>query len=275
MSIMNISEEILEDHLIKGINKWRQGDLFMSYGLSESDRILDPGAKPPDQAEKEHPFNKLLDSVSTDMAQEYGLDKRERKSVLRRMYQYNKRWAIVIAEKGGSDEGKTATPTKEANSSREPIKKKAKRKEPEKKTEKKKVVKKKAVKKKAENEKSEARPSQESSPPSNKYNRKRKEDRRKGFEKARDLILEEVPVDVKDRFGKIYFGKWGKQVLPCLVMNPYSVPPGGVRDLWLEMYEKVCNFITHNSNDISCKNNRTYQYLNSHTFVQYRFITAS
>lgn len=65
------------------------------------------------------------------------------------------------------------------------------------------------------------------------------EEKKRQFEEARDLILKDVPKEVKDRFGEIFFTKWGTQTLPCLAMNPYSVPPGNVRDTWLDMYDKV------------------------------------
>jgi hypothetical protein len=65
------------------------------------------------------------------------------------------------------------------------------------------------------------------------------EGRRILFEEGRDAILSEVPDDAKARFGQIYFTTWGAQVLPVLVMNPYSVPPGTARKLWLDMFDNV------------------------------------
>jgi hypothetical protein len=59
------------------------------------------------------------------------------------------------------------------------------------------------------------------------------------FEKERDEILSDIPYSVQDRFGQIFFTKWGTNFMPCLALNPFSVPPGPVRDMWYEMYEKV------------------------------------
>ena len=65
------------------------------------------------------------------------------------------------------------------------------------------------------------------------------EEKRRLFEEGREAILAEVPYDTKVRFGKIFFAKWGKQVMPVLVMNPYSIPPGTHRNLWLDMFGNV------------------------------------
>jgi hypothetical protein len=67
------------------------------------------------------------------------------------------------------------------------------------------------------------------------------ERKRRLFEETKEAILAEVPDDAKARFGQIYFTKWGKQVLPVLVMNPYSVPPGAARRDWLNMFDNVRN----------------------------------
>lgn len=63
--------------------------------------------------------------------------------------------------------------------------------------------------------------------------------RKADFERERDEILGRVPKHAKDRFGKIYMAKFGKYYGPVLVMNPYRVPPGQVRDTWLSMFHKV------------------------------------
>jgi hypothetical protein len=40
-------------------------------------------------------------------------------------------------------------------------------------------------------------------------------------------------------FGQIGFVKWGKGDHPVLILNPYYIPPGPVRDQWISMYKKV------------------------------------
>ncbi len=67
------------------------------------------------------------------------------------------------------------------------------------------------------------------------------EKKKRQFEEFRDLILADIPQKVKELFGTIVFTKVGKQTLPCLAMNPFSVPPGNAREMWLEMYHKVRN----------------------------------
>jgi len=62
------------------------------------------------------------------------------------------------------------------------------------------------------------------------------EEKKKAFEKRRDKILRGVPEEVKARFGKIYFSTFGKFVGPVLIMNPFNVEPGLLRDQWIHMF---------------------------------------
>jgi hypothetical protein len=59
------------------------------------------------------------------------------------------------------------------------------------------------------------------------------------FERQRDEIMDDVPQSAKDRFGSIYFSRFGGYIGPVLVVNPYRVAPGPVRNTWLEMFHKV------------------------------------
>jgi hypothetical protein len=63
-------------------------------------------------------------------------------------------------------------------------------------------------------------------------------------DKDRDM-LEQVPDCVKDRFGHIYFTKWGKgrqsRYLPVLVVNPFDIPPGEVRQEWIDKFKSSCH----------------------------------
>lgn len=63
------------------------------------------------------------------------------------------------------------------------------------------------------------------------------------FEKERDEILSEIPESIKARFGQVYFSKWSGNTIPVLVLNPFHVPPGPVRDTWYTMFEKVSSCI--------------------------------
>ncbi|MGK3738461.1 MAG: hypothetical protein ACI90V_005308 [Bacillariaceae sp.] len=65
------------------------------------------------------------------------------------------------------------------------------------------------------------------------------EKRKKEFERNRDDILSRVPAKAKKRFGEICFGSFAKFTGPVLVMSPYSVAPGPLRDNWLEMFKNV------------------------------------
>merc|ERR1712232_564496 len=59
------------------------------------------------------------------------------------------------------------------------------------------------------------------------------------FERKKKEVLKNIPLDVKNLFQEVGFAKWQKNFLPVLVLSPYSVPPGAVREQWLKMYEKV------------------------------------
>mmetsp|Transcript_35208 Transcript_35208/g.63358 ORF Transcript_35208/g.63358 Transcript_35208/m.63358 type:complete len:96 (-) Transcript_35208:912-1199(-) len=60
------------------------------------------------------------------------------------------------------------------------------------------------------------------------------------FVEYRDDLLSRVPESVKSRFLEGGFCKWGKDWLPVLELGPFDVEPGGpVRDMWLDMFEKV------------------------------------
>ena len=64
-------------------------------------------------------------------------------------------------------------------------------------------------------------------------------EKKKKFERKRDEILSCVPAEVKARFGEIYFATFGKFVGPVLIMNPYHVEPGPLRDHWFTMFRNV------------------------------------
>jgi hypothetical protein len=43
----------------------------------------------------------------------------------------------------------------------------------------------------------------------------------------------------KNTFNEIGYAKWGKEELPALVVSPFDVPPGVVRDQWMQAYDNV------------------------------------
>jgi len=68
--------------------------------------------------------------------------------------------------------------------------------------------------------------------------RRIEKERKKEFERQKEEILSQVPPEVKARFGEIYFSTFGKFIGPVLVMDPYKVEPGPIRDQWVEMFHK-------------------------------------
>ena len=59
------------------------------------------------------------------------------------------------------------------------------------------------------------------------------------FERNRKNILQQIPEQSKREFRTLGFTKWGKDFLPVMVLGPYDVGPGGVRDQWMQMFENV------------------------------------
>jgi len=66
-----------------------------------------------------------------------------------------------------------------------------------------------------------------------------KEDARQEFENKKTEVLASLPAKAKDLFGQVGFAKFGKQTYGVLVLSPFDVPPGQVREGWYEVYDKV------------------------------------
>lgn len=59
------------------------------------------------------------------------------------------------------------------------------------------------------------------------------------FEEFRHACLSKLPMTYKQMFGEIGFTKFNKVTTPCLILNPFDVPPGVVRQKWIDMFIKV------------------------------------
>ena len=59
------------------------------------------------------------------------------------------------------------------------------------------------------------------------------------FEQQREEIMALVPESVKGRFGEIAYAAFGKYFGPVLILDPYHVSPGQVRDQWFKMFHNV------------------------------------
>jgi hypothetical protein len=61
----------------------------------------------------------------------------------------------------------------------------------------------------------------------------------------RKRVLDRVPEDYKKMFGQLGFIGWGQDVLPALIVSPYSVPmgEGSPREKWFKMLSKVSALI--------------------------------
>ena len=61
----------------------------------------------------------------------------------------------------------------------------------------------------------------------------------KKFEEQRDRILESYPEDHKAMFNEVGFVKHKSKQHPAMVINPFDVAPGDVRQAWAAKYIKV------------------------------------
>jgi len=69
-------------------------------------------------------------------------------------------------------------------------------------------------------------------------------DAKKEFEKLKAETLSAIPETYKSMFGQIGFTKWKKEMIPVLILSPFDVSPGPVRDGWLQMFERVSSVAT-------------------------------
>ena len=252
MTAAQISSEVLESYVQQGLEKLRKGELWISFHLQENDVIF-PTASEPDPNDKESNYYKFMDSVATDIVTNFVLDKKDKKRIRQKLHSQWKKWHTMIATEANTKNSTTTTTTEATaatetkdNDENEPAPKKGK------KSSKKSPAPVKGKKRKSKTEEDlegmesimgdgEEAIGKETIPATPNVHRvaRNLEEKKRKFEEARDLILADVPDEVRGRFGEIFFTKWGKETLPCLAMNPYSVPPGNVRDTWLDMYDKV------------------------------------
>lgn len=220
MSANQVSDEILEEYVNQGIEKWLKGELFITAGIGENDMILTPGGNLPPDEDKGHIYNKFLGTVAEQMMGDFGLGTKEKKRFVKQLQSRSKRWQALIIPKCEEIAARMPSPVNGSSGKDSETNVKQEDMLPP--------------------EDSDKQFAKETIIAGNEGSlEKNLDEKRKAFEKARDLILDEVPGHYKARFGQIYFAKWGKQTLPCLALSPYSVPPGGVRDNWLNMFDNV------------------------------------
>ena len=267
---MDPSEASLEDlkeYFQKGLIAFKRGEYFTQFGLSETVDLL-PASTLPQKNEKDHPFNKLLRAVATKIVDEsqppFGKKKKAIKAYTERLQYFGSEWQTLIENRtaiseslGSNNHTKSGSDAVNDHAIADAEKESPlQQKDP--------VV---AIPRKQkawngfgsnegradhEDENKEISTLDEgprSEPPSSSSDDKRLE-RKSQFEKERDEILAEVPGSVKERFGTIGFSKWSKELLPVLVLSPFRVPAGQVRDTWFEMFDKV---------SIKCKPGLGYQ----------------
>lgn len=220
-------------YISKALDLWKKGELYITTGIGESDPILSAEAEIPNKGEKGHPYNKLLEVVSKDVADDQNLEKKVKKNMTKQLKSFHDEWAGMIKVHKSPVKSKPTTTDAVAGTDT-------------------------AIETKAESGVLD-HPDQESEPgigaatsTETKLEVKMEDEAKSetalsaaqitkkiAFEKEKERVLDKLPSEVKARFGQQVFAKWGKNMLPCLVMNPFHIPPGPVRSEWLRMYAKV------------------------------------
>jgi hypothetical protein len=226
-------EDLLCGYVQSALDSLKNGDLFMTAGLSENDIILGDREYPPDKTEKAHKYNKLLDVVAKDITLKFNLDKKGKKNIAKLLRNYNERWVEMTRSNQLSkktDDGMTERKVQSSHD-QQVVDADAT------------VVEEEDVDQvdKTETIEKEVGTAVESNADLQNYSDNALA-RKNIFDKDKINLLNSIPDDVKARFGQIYFTKWGTKVLPCLVLSPFSVPPGPVRLMFYKMYEKVSKF---------------------------------
>ena len=69
--------------------------------------------------------------------------------------------------------------------------------------------------------------------------RQRRADAKYEFELQQTDVYNSMSESYQQMLGQIISAKWKKVYFPALVLSPYSVPPGPVRKMWMDKFEKV------------------------------------
>ena len=106
------------------------------------------------------------------------------------------------------------------------------------------------------------------------------EEARMQFENDRDELLASLPSSYSEKFKEIGFAKWAGSVIPVLVLSPYDVPPGKVRNDWMKGYENVsCGYWSFpslaNRKALTHPSRFNYPFVSLNTLVSARNRTAS
>jgi hypothetical protein len=203
----------------------------MIVGLSESEAILSTDEDAPDKDNKKHPYNKLLEVIVKDVVAAQDMDKKAKRSMAMQLRSFHDEWAGMIKTHRTPKKNKPST----ADAAVEPADIEA------------------AIETPAEPDAAEETAEPTTTEDAEISAEIQMEDtaelelkltpavlaKKDAFEKEKKETLDSLPDEVKARFGEQYFSKWGKNILPCVVMSPFDIPPCLARDQWLKMYEKV------------------------------------
>jgi hypothetical protein len=255
-----LTAQELRPYVQQGLKSLRKGEYFTEFGLSEDEVILEDGAKLPDKSDKRSLFFSFLTAVATSIVKEQGIEKKKKKfikEVMDRLQAFQDQWAALLlgkegdaaALRGGGDVAEKASSVKRDKKVENgtPGEEMATPK-PAKKASKKRKLKEELIDSDDGEEllddtpavKKESVMSIPGTPiVRNAASQGRWLERKANFEAQCAEVLDEVPETVKQRFGQIFFSKWGKEILPVLVLSPFDAPPGPMREMWFDMQEKV------------------------------------
>mmetsp|Transcript_19636 Transcript_19636/g.48279 ORF Transcript_19636/g.48279 Transcript_19636/m.48279 type:complete len:822 (-) Transcript_19636:25-2490(-) len=218
--------DVFRPFVEKTLDEWKRGDMFMRIGVGETDTILNEDEAAPPRGDKDHAYNKIFGLIAKDVIAKFNVEKTKKKTMYILLRSFDEEWvAMVKAKQIQSPIKKKKEPSTQQESSA--VDAAVQSQETEVKTESNGID--------VKEERIELPGQEIAHVDLTPKQLQMKED----FEKTKQEVLDSLPEEVTSKFGQQFFSKWGKSCLPLLVLSPYNVPPGPVRDMWFTMYDKV------------------------------------
>ncbi|CAB9504631.1 expressed unknown protein [Seminavis robusta] len=248
----------LRVHVRRGLDRFCMGLYFTEYGLQETSVLIPDDADPENLEscglmDKKSPFQVFLKAVASEIIKEKGVTKGRKKAVkeyLEILQAFAGEWVEYIRKNMrkklqnkssilGSPDGKfhPASPDPHHGDVHgDNKKKKGGKRGPRG-----------PYKKRKQKEtplpfNSPTASSHNSTPSPTKKTKARPTDMetaRREFEAEKTDVTSKIPEKNKRLFNQVGFAKWGKINLPAMILNPFSVPPGDIRDQWMKMFQNV------------------------------------
>lgn len=85
------------------------------------------------------------------------------------------------------------------------------------------------------------------------------------FDQVKEEILSKIPEEIKSKYSQIGFFNSNEHHFPILALSPFDVPPGGLRDKWLEKATSLLGVYLYGQTDIDT----AYDMIPAESFIPY------